>query len=199
MKIPVKEAKSLGTKEPFIILPHTAKLTKGLEAFASGVHRLIIVKEWTMDVVGILSQFRLVKFLWENGRSFPVIDQLYPQQLKDLAIGSQRDIVSIKYALTIHSSFLVRLLTILSGDRPLREALLMLDLEGVTSLAVIDNQHNVVGNISTVDVKVYPRFSRHPTQGQLLTFHSYSPKPALPRYLTTLASISSPSYSRLVV
>jgi CBS domain-containing protein len=41
-----------------------------------------------------------------------------------------------------------------SGDRPLREALLLLDQEGVTSLAVVDNQYNVVGNISTVDVKV---------------------------------------------
>lgn len=95
--IPIREAKSLGTKEPFIILPNTAKLTKALEAFGSGVHRLIIVKEWTNDVVGILSQFRLVKFLWENGKSFPIIDQLYPQQIKDLGVGSQRNIVSIKY------------------------------------------------------------------------------------------------------
>lgn len=44
-----------------------------------------------------------------------------------------------------------------SGDKPLREALLLLDYEGVTSLAVLDNQYNVVGNISTVDVKVFPR------------------------------------------
>ena len=95
-KIPIREAKSLGTKEPFVILPHTAKLTKALEAFGSGVHRLIIVREWTNEVVGILSQFRLVKFLWENGKSFPVIDQLYTQQIKDLGIGSQRDLVSIK-------------------------------------------------------------------------------------------------------
>jgi len=29
-----------------------------------------------------------------------------------------------------------------------------MDGEGVSSLAVIDNQQNVVGNISTVDVKV---------------------------------------------
>ena len=94
--IPLREAKSLGTKEPFVILPHTAKLTKAVEAFASGVHRLVIVKEWTNEVVGILSQFRLVKFLWENGQSFPVIDQLYPQTIRDLGIGSQRNIVSIK-------------------------------------------------------------------------------------------------------
>ena len=95
-KIPIREAKSLGTKEPFVMLPHTAKLTKVVEAFGSGVHRLIIVKEWTTDVVGVLSQFRLVKFLWENGKSFPVIDQLYPQMIKDLGIGSQTNIVSIK-------------------------------------------------------------------------------------------------------
>ena len=94
--IPLKEAKSLGTKEPFVLLPHTAKLTKAMEAFGSGVHRLIIVKEWTNEVVGVLSQFRLVKFLWENGKSFPVIDQLYPQTIRDLGIGSQRNIVSIK-------------------------------------------------------------------------------------------------------
>ena len=95
-KIPIREAKSLGTKEPFVILPHTAKLTKALEAFGSGVHRLIIVREWTNEVVGVLSQFRLVKFLWENGKSFPIIDQLYTQQIKDLGIGSQRNLVSIK-------------------------------------------------------------------------------------------------------
>ena len=95
-KIPIREAKSLGTKEPFVILPHTAKITKALEAFGSGVHRLVIVKEWTNEVIGILSQFKLVEFLWENGKSFPIIDQLYGQQLKDLSIGSRRSIVSIK-------------------------------------------------------------------------------------------------------
>ena len=95
-EIPIKEAKSLGTKEPFVILPHTAKLTKVIEAFGSGVHRLIIVKEWTNQVVGVLSQFKVVKFLWENAKCFAVIDQLYPQMIKDLRIGSQGSIVSIK-------------------------------------------------------------------------------------------------------
>ena len=41
-----------------------------------------------------------------------------------------------------------------SGDRPLGEALELMNKEGITSLAVVDNQYNVVGNISTVDVKV---------------------------------------------
>ena len=41
-----------------------------------------------------------------------------------------------------------------SGDKPLKEALILMNNEGVTSLAVVDNNYNVVGNISNVDVKV---------------------------------------------
>lgn len=41
-----------------------------------------------------------------------------------------------------------------SGDKPLKEALKLMNNEGLTSLAVVDNQTNVVGNISIVDVKV---------------------------------------------
>ena len=48
-----------------------------------------------------------------------------------------------------------------SGDKPLKEALVIMNNEGVSSLAVIDNMYNVVGNISNTDVKVLisPRFS----------------------------------------
>lgn len=41
-----------------------------------------------------------------------------------------------------------------SGDKPLKEALILMNNEGVTSLAVVDNQYNVVGNVSNADVKV---------------------------------------------
>lgn len=41
-----------------------------------------------------------------------------------------------------------------SGDKPLKEALVLMNNEGLSSLAVVDNQHNVIGNISNVDVKV---------------------------------------------
>jgi CBS domain-containing protein len=34
------------------------------------------------------------------------------------------------------------------------DALELMNSEGVSSLAVVDNQHNVIGNISTADVKV---------------------------------------------
>lgn len=94
--IPVREAKNLGIREPLITLPYTADLTRAVETFGGGVHRIVVVKERSDEVIGILSQLELVKFLWENGTSFPNIDQLYPQTLKDLGIGTQQ-LISVKY------------------------------------------------------------------------------------------------------
>ena len=54
--------KGISRKEGLTTLPDTAHLTKALELFGSGVHRIVIVKENTMDVVGVLTQLRLVQF-----------------------------------------------------------------------------------------------------------------------------------------
>jgi hypothetical protein len=97
-KIPLRDAKSLGNKEPFVTLPHSADLTSAVETFGGGVHRIIVLKEGTNHAVGILSQLTLVKFLWENGRSFPILDQLYPREVNELGVGTQQPI-SIKYVL----------------------------------------------------------------------------------------------------
>lgn len=133
--IPLKDVKDLGRKEPLITLPHTADLAKAMEVFGSGIHQIIVVKENTTEVMGLLSQLRLVQFFWENRKSFPAIDQLYPQLIKDLNIGS-------------HSVFAI------NGDKPLTDALELMNNEGITSLPVLDNQNNVIGNISHVDVRV---------------------------------------------
>ena len=96
IKIPLRDVKDLGNKEPLAVLPASANVLKAVETFGGGVHRVVVVNENSdNEVVGIFSQYRLVKFLWENGRSFPVIDQLYPQYLKDLTIGSN-EVISIK-------------------------------------------------------------------------------------------------------
>ncbi|OOF90048.1 hypothetical protein ASPCADRAFT_212255 [Aspergillus carbonarius ITEM 5010] len=144
LPIPLRDVKDLGRKEPLTTLPASANVMTAVQTFGGGVHRVVVVSERDdNEVVGIFSQFRLVKFLWENGRSFPVIDQLYPQSLHDLRIGS-RDVVSI------------------NGDRPLVEALQIMNDEGISSIAVVDNHFNVVGNISTTDVKLLTRSSSLP-------------------------------------
>lgn len=97
VKIPLTDVKCLGMeKEPLVTLPASANVLKAVETFGGGVHRVVVTKESNdNEVVGIFSQFRLVKFLWENGRSFPILEQLYPQALWDLRLGSQ-DVISIK-------------------------------------------------------------------------------------------------------
>ncbi len=95
-KIPLRDAKSLGNKEPFVTLPHSADLTAAVETFGGGVHQIVVLKEGTNHAIGILSQLRLVKFLWENGSCFPILDQLYPREIKDLSIGSHQ-LISVKY------------------------------------------------------------------------------------------------------
>ncbi|KAL2375512.1 hypothetical protein RJZ90_008050 [Blastomyces dermatitidis] len=133
-EIPLRDVKKLGLNVPITNLPPSASLMRAVEIFGGGIHRIIVTREGTNEVVGIFSQWRLVKFLWENGQSFPVIDQLYPRSLAELKIGSQQ-VISI------------------NGDRPLSEALELMNSEGISSIAVVDNQLNVVGNISVVDVK----------------------------------------------
>lgn len=87
--IPLKDVKDLGRKEPLVTLPDTADLTKAVEVFGSGIHRVIVVKEGTSDVVGILTQLRLVRFFWESRSTFSALERLYQQCLKDLNIGSK--------------------------------------------------------------------------------------------------------------
>lgn len=95
-KIPLRDIEKLGKKEPLVTLYESDDLSKAMEHFGSGIHRILVCKNQSTEVVGILSQLKLVKFLWDNGASFPTIDQLYPLILKDLQVGVP-SAVSIKY------------------------------------------------------------------------------------------------------
>jgi hypothetical protein len=88
----LKDIGFLANKAPLVTLSESQDLSKAIEIFAGGVHRILIVKEGTNHVIGILSQFTLVKFLWDNGSSFPIIDQLYPMILRDLNVGTHQTI-----------------------------------------------------------------------------------------------------------
>jgi hypothetical protein len=117
----LRDVKEVGNrKEPLITLPHDADLTKAMEVFGSGVHRVLVAEEGTTDVIGVLTQLQLVKFFWENRQSFPDVDQLYPHLIKDLNIGS-KSVLAIKQVSTSPLA-LNRLLT----SRPAATSLLQL-------------------------------------------------------------------------
>lgn len=103
VEIPLGDVVSLAKKAPLVTLSENQNLAAALEFFAGGVHRIIVVKENTTDVVGVLSQFKLMNFLWENGNCFPVIERLYPKILRDLHIGTHQ-IVAIKYAPSLYNT-----------------------------------------------------------------------------------------------
>ena len=94
-EIPLRDIQDLAKKAPLVTLSEKEDLSKAVEIFGSGVHRILVCKHGTEEVVGILSQLKLVQFLWDNGKSFPSIDQLYPMILRDLDIGTLHTI-SIK-------------------------------------------------------------------------------------------------------
>lgn len=95
VQIPLRDIQTLAKKAPLVTLSEQEDLSKAIEIFGSGVHRILICKDGTTEIIGVLSQLKLVKFLWDNGKSFPPIDQLYPVILRDLNIGTLQTI-SIK-------------------------------------------------------------------------------------------------------
>jgi len=141
--VPVKLVKDLGKKDPFITVNETDELSKVVEILGSGVHRVAVVKNGTTKVIGIVSQLRLIRYFWENGRVFPAIEALYSVNLRDLGLGSS-SVISI------------------NGEKRVLDALELMNSEGVSSLPVVDNHLNVVGNISVADVKYLTRSSSVP-------------------------------------
>jgi CBS domain-containing protein len=131
--IPLRDIQSICRKETLVTLPASENLSKAIEVFGSGIHRILVTNE-AAEVVGVLNQLRLVEFFWNEGVNFPNIERLYPVLLRDWGIGTQQTIA-------------------INSDSPLADALTLMSEEGLTSVAVVDNGRNVVGNISTVDVK----------------------------------------------
>lgn len=92
--IALRDILPLFRKESLITLPFDETLDKAIEVFGSGIHRVLVTSP-SGDVIGILSQLKLVEFFWNEGINFPAIDRLYPAIIRDLGIGTQQ-IVSVK-------------------------------------------------------------------------------------------------------
>ncbi|KAB5533578.1 hypothetical protein GE09DRAFT_364299 [Coniochaeta sp. 2T2.1] len=134
LPLTLREIQPIFRKEELVVLPAEATLDKTMETFGSGVHRILVTNQ-ASEVVGIVSQLRLLEFFWHEKVNFPTIDRLYSAVLRDLHIGSQQ-IVAV------------------NADAPLADALTLMSTEGLSSVAVVDAGLNVVGNISTADVRL---------------------------------------------
>ncbi|TFB02775.1 Protein SDS23 [Trichoderma ghanense] len=131
--IPLGEIQPLCSREAIVKMNSNVNLSQAIETLGSGIHRLLVTDS-AGNVIGIISQLRMVEFFWNEAVNFPTIDRLNPVTLQDLGIG-------VRPVLSVHS------------DAPLTEALSLMYEEGLSSVAIVDSGHNVVGNISTKDVR----------------------------------------------
>lgn len=92
--ITLREIKPVFRKEDLVVLPAEATLDRTVEMFGSGVHRILVANQ-ASEIVGVVSQLRLLEFFWHQGVNFPAIDRLYGAILRDLHIGSQQ-IIAVK-------------------------------------------------------------------------------------------------------
>ncbi|ANZ74090.1 BA75_00846T0 [Komagataella pastoris] len=140
-QVPVKFVIQLINKNPFIKLHESETLSTVVEILGNGVHRIAIMSD--TQITGILSQRRLIKYLWDNARKFHSLDPLLGASLAQLNIGST-NVVSIY------------------GDQLLIEALSKMHELMISSMAVVDKHHNLLGNISVTDVKHVSKSSQSP-------------------------------------
>ncbi|CCC71458.1 hypothetical protein NCAS_0H01480 [Naumovozyma castellii] len=152
--VPVGEIVKLTPKNPFYKLPETENLSTVMGILGSGVHRVAVTNVDMTKVKGVLSQSRLIKYLWDNARSFPTLESLFNFSLKDLGIG----VLDSNAKPTSRQSRVISI----HGDEPLIMALYKMYIERISSIAVIDNQGNLIGNISVTDVKHVTRTSQYP-------------------------------------
>ena len=143
-------------KDPFYKLSENENLSNVISILGSGVHRIAITDPDMTQIKGILSQRRLVKYLWDNARQFPDLEPLLNTSLKKLKIGVFNDNNTMK--ITSRNSPVISI----HGDEPLINALYKMHSERISSIAVIDSNNILIGNISVTDVKHLTRNSQYP-------------------------------------
>ncbi|RIA95838.1 hypothetical protein C1645_688553 [Glomus cerebriforme] len=139
--IPVRLASDLSNRNPFYsVLPETS-LLQVVELFGSGTHRVAIL-DADGNMKGILTQSKVVNYLYQNVTKFPQIEQLFPKLLHDLDIGKS----------TVISA---------QADSFVLDALTMMNKNSLSSIAIVDNDGVLLGNISMTDVKYILRSYSH--------------------------------------
>ncbi|KAI5969222.1 SDS23 [Candida margitis] len=155
-EVPVEFIIKLHPKNPFIKFVENDTLFSVMETLGNGVHRVAITNEEASKITGILSQRRLIKYMWENARRFPSLEFYLSSTIQDLKIGSSKPI-------TIYD------------DQPVLDALYKMFHENVSSLAVIDRTKSLIGNISIVDVRnLTSSKNSHMLYKSVLSFISYN-------------------------
>jgi len=122
------------------VLPETS-LFQVTELFGSGTHR-VAVMDADNHLKGILTQSKVVSYLYKNAGKFPEIGKLFTKKVEELGIG-QSDVISVN-----SDSFVLDALTIMKEN-------------SLSSTAVVNSDGVIFGNISMSDIKYILGSYRH--------------------------------------
>ncbi|KAG0041736.1 cell separation during budding [Gryganskiella cystojenkinii] len=132
-QVPVKLASDLSGKDPFCAVMEETRLGAIVNDFGSGIHR-VAVMDSNGDLSGILSQSSALDFLMRHLSEFSHLQPLMQRTLHDLGLTNSR-VLAVK------------------NDAQVMEALLAMSTNNVTSVAVLDDQGVLIGNISMADIQ----------------------------------------------
>lgn len=139
----VKFACKLGVKDPFIRMPISSPLDEAIQKFGNGVHRIAGV-DVENNVVGILSQRRMLRYLSTNIKRFPFLEASLDKTLAELSIGTYTGMVTVQ------------------ADAPVIYAFNIMHDGAVSSVAIVDKEQNLVGNLSIADVALVTNSRQSP-------------------------------------
>ncbi|KAG9322031.1 hypothetical protein KVV02_006049 [Mortierella alpina] len=150
--VPVKLASDISGKDPFCTVLAETRLGAVVNDFGTGIHRAlttealtegslytvhaVAVMDATGNIAGILSQSSTLDYLMRHLSEFPQLQPVMQQTLQQLGLSTGK-VLSV------------------NGEAQVLEALMMMSMgtHSVSSLAVLDDQGVLLGNISMTDIQ----------------------------------------------
>ncbi|KAF9362444.1 cell separation during budding [Mortierella sp. NVP85] len=119
--------------DPFCTVLAETRLGAVVHDFGTGIHRVAVMEaDGTMK--GILSQSSTLDYLMRHLSEYPQLQPVMQKSLQQLGLASSR-VLSV------------------NGEERVLDALVSMSTNGVSSLAVLDDQGMLLGNISMTDIK----------------------------------------------
>ncbi|KAF9370642.1 cell separation during budding [Podila verticillata] len=130
--VPVRLASDLSGKDPFCTVPSETRLGAVVNDFGTGIHRVAVMEGYHLK--GILTQSLTLDFIMRHLGEFPKLQAIMQTSIHACGLD-QSKVLSV------------------NGNASVLDALVKMSSNSVSSLAVLDDQGILLGNISMTDIQ----------------------------------------------
>ncbi|KAF9418107.1 cell separation during budding [Podila epigama] len=131
--VSVRLVSDLSGKDPFYTILAETRLGAVVSDFGTGIHR-VAVMDSANHLVGILTQSSTLDFIMRHLGDFPKLQTVMQKSLREFGLDKSH-VLSV------------------NGNSTVLDALMTMSSNSVTSLAVLDDQGILLGNISMTDIQ----------------------------------------------